>query len=312
MATTVDQLKLDDNVAKALYKAMAPKPNLVDGSVGAHPFGADFEHLSTKDRVARAAGYVKAKTIKDTLDKAQAFMADNARRQKEDQSEAEFTKEIDGIFQNVARNRASNQVSQAAPLLQAAGQVIPGLSAAGDAAETMQQPPPDILGQFSAAAARSGVGADRASLIAGRVLPFMMGNEPDPLRLEDLAIRKAQVGVNRDSVDLQRQRLDKETTAGEVATHDPRLKAWVKEYEEAFSDLGKASADLQATTANSPKWNDLNGRFNASKRRLRQAEERLQPKAAKPTARSPYAEGTRLQGPGGKIYIVKDGKPVPE
>lgn len=38
------------------------------------------------------------------------------------------------------------------------------------------------------------------------------------------------------------------------------------------------------------------------------------PTATQPSApsQSPYKEGTRLTGPGGKIYVVKDGQPVPE
>lgn len=178
MPITVDQLKLDGAVADAMHKAIeATLTNPITGEVKPHPFGPDFRHLATKDRVIRAAGYQKAKTLQQALEQGQALEEERQARadalleavkQRKDTQTQDQAFNTEFLKDNRTRLSATAAGRSVAPVFQALGQVMPGLSEAGDAAQNVQAPEPGIM-DILRMAAQSGVPPERSAAMAENV-----------------------------------------------------------------------------------------------------------------------------------------------
>lgn len=83
-----------------------------------------------------------------------------------------------------------------------------------------------------------------------------------------------------------------------------------------YKALVAEETDLQKqlSAARGKKQIDLATQLAGELNNVRKRKAALRGGGTRPTANSaaPYPEGTRLKGPGGKTYVVKDGKPVPE
>jgi hypothetical protein len=86
IADNFAQLKKEDKAAKALYDALQPEADAMTGEQKGHPLGINkeqFATMSSKERVAKVGGFVKAQALKSAMAEQQQRAKEFQLREKE-------------------------------------------------------------------------------------------------------------------------------------------------------------------------------------------------------------------------------------
>jgi hypothetical protein len=344
-----DKLRQADKVSRAMYDFMTPAAGL-DGSQPAHPLGPkeQWNNASAEDRVTRSRGYVEAQTLQRAMQEAQSMIAERAaqtnRMALENRGTAALprfaTDQAAGDLAGAVGNTQSKELMAAlenrgrAPMMPgSSSRIMAALENNGRApmmpgssgqtprfAITPEMLRPNPEERTAAAAAPVEERTRFATLRNPEVMMAPQYNnilkavelqqpqETDPVKA--MFAEANLINAQANMTDAQRRSAPAVRQPDSSVRPDPYAaldyKALVADEMNLQKQLsaarGKKQFDLAAQLA---------GELNSVLLKKGALRGGSNPSAPAATA-APYPDGTRLKGPNGKMYVVKNGQPVAE